>query len=60
VGHLLLVMVGALVDLSGPGHYVSWGFIQISWANLIVIFLMIVVFIAALLIPFRRHRRSGD
>jgi len=49
---------GSLVDLSHPGHYVHWGFIQISVANLVLIGLMVVVFIAAILIPFRRHGGS--
>jgi membrane protein YqaA with SNARE-associated domain len=37
---------------------VHWGFIQMSVANLVLIGLMVVVFVAAILIPFRRH--SGD
>lgn len=51
-------MVGALVNLSNPGHYLHWGFIQLSVANGIVILLMIVVFVVALLVPFgpSRHR----
>jgi hypothetical protein len=49
---------GSLIDLNGNGHYVHWGFIQISVANLVLIALMVVVFVAAILIPFRRHR--GD
>jgi hypothetical protein len=49
------LLIGALVDLNHPGHYVHWGFIQISAANLVVIGLMIVVFVAAILIPFRRQ-----
>ncbi len=48
-------LAGALVDLNHPGHYVHWGFIQLSVANLVVIGLMVVVFVAAILIPFRRH-----
>jgi hypothetical protein len=52
-------LVGALIDLSGNGHYLHWGFIQISLANLTVIVLMVLVFVAALLVPFRRHDR-GD
>lgn len=51
---------GSLVDLSGPGRYVHWGFIQISVANLILIGLMLLVFVAAILIPFRRHHRGGQ
>lgn len=44
----------AVFNLSGPGRYVHWGFIQISLANLVVILAMVVVFIAAILVPFRR------
>ena len=55
VGHLL----GSLINLSGPGHYFNWGFIQISYANIVVIGLMILVFLGAILIPFRRHRSEG-
>lgn len=53
----VMSMLGALINLGGSGHYVHWGFIQISVANLIVILLMVVTFFAALLIPF--HRRGG-
>ena len=51
-------LFGALVDLSGSGKYVHWGFIQISVANLVLIGLMVLVFIGAILIPFRRHDSS--
>ena len=51
-------MFGALVNLSHPGHYLHWGFIQLSAANGLVILLMIVVFIAAIAIPFRAGRRE--
>ena len=53
-------LLGALLNLTGSGHYVNWGWIHISVANLVVIGLMIVVFVAAILIPFRRHRGSRD
>ena len=26
-------LVGALVNLNTPGHYIHWGFIQMSYAN---------------------------
>jgi len=45
------------VDLNGTGRYVHWGVIQLSVANLVVIGLMVVVFVAALLLPFPRGRR---
>ncbi len=51
-------LFGSLVDLSRPGHYLHWGFIQISVANAVLIVLMVLVFVAAILIPFRRH--GGD
>ena len=50
---------GSLINLDGPGHYAHWGFIQISVANLVVIGLMVVVFVAAILIPFRRRDRGN-
>ncbi len=52
------LLVAGIVDLNRPGHYVDWGFIQISVANLVVIGLMVIVFVAAILIPFKRH--GGD
>jgi hypothetical protein len=52
---VLVRSVGSLIDLNHPGHYLHWGFIQISVANAVVIALMVVVFVAAILIPFRRH-----
>jgi hypothetical protein len=45
------------LDMNHPGHYVHWGFIQISVANLIVIALMIVVLVLAVLLPFPKGRR---
>ncbi len=58
-GSAIVSLLGSLIDLNGPGRYVHWGFIQISVANLVVIGLMVVVFIGAILIPFRRHG-GGD
>ncbi len=46
------------IDLNHPGHYVHWGVIQISVANLVVILLMLAVFVAALLLPFPGRRRN--
>ncbi len=56
---MLVAVLGSLVNLTGPGHYVHWSFVQLSVANLVVIGLMVVVFIAAILIPFRRHGSGG-
>jgi hypothetical protein len=55
-----LPLAGA-IDLNGTGHYLSWGVIQISWANAVVILLMIVVFVLALVLPFPGHGSTdGD
>jgi hypothetical protein len=44
------------VGLDGHTHYLHWGVIQISLVNLIVIALMIMLLIAALVIPFPGSR----
>jgi len=51
---ILATALAAPVNLNHPGHYVHWGVIQISLANLVVIGLMIVIFLAAILLPFPR------
>jgi len=51
-------MVGAIVNLNQPGHYVHWGFILISTANLLVIVAMIVLFVLAITVPFVHGRRG--
>ncbi|MGE7434297.1 hypothetical protein [Kitasatospora sp. NPDC001175] len=53
-------VLSAPVDLNHPGHYVHWGVVQISVTNLVVICLMVVVFVAALLLPFPHGRRDGE
>ncbi len=40
------------VDLNHPGHYVHWSVVQISLSNLTVIVLMVLLFVAAVLLPF--------
>jgi predicted MFS family arabinose efflux permease len=54
--------LGALVPLDNLGHYFHWHWIFISFANLTVIGLMVVVFVAAILTPFpgRKSRRGGQ
>ncbi|HEX2806650.1 MAG TPA: hypothetical protein VHN80_10820 [Kineosporiaceae bacterium] len=41
-----------VIDLNGTGSYISWGVIQISWANAVVVLLMLIVFVLALVLPF--------
>ena len=51
--------------LNSPGHYLHWGVVQISVANLVVIGLMVVLFVLALVVPFPKghpveNTRSDD
>lgn len=46
--------------LMASGNYVDWGVIQISLTNLLIIVAMIVVFVAALLVPFPDSHRDRD
>jgi hypothetical protein len=52
-------VLASAVNLDRPGHYVHWGVIQLSLANLVVIVLMVVVFALALMVPFPKpHKRD--
>jgi hypothetical protein len=51
--------LAGLVNLNHPGHFINWGVIQISYANAIVVGLMVATFVAALLLPFPGHK-DGD
>jgi hypothetical protein len=55
VSHLATVLA-APINLNHRGHYMHWGVIQLSLANLIVIILMIVVFVLAMVLPFPKGR----
>jgi len=57
IGALARMPLGAVFDLSGRPRYVHWHFFQMSVTNLLVIVLMVVVFCAAILLPFP-HRRA--
>jgi hypothetical protein len=56
--NMLQGMPAALVNLSNTGHYLHWGFIQLSVANAVVIVLMVVVFIIAIVVPFHTGKRA--
>jgi hypothetical protein len=45
------------INLNHPGRYVHWGVIQISVANLVLILLMVLLFAAAILLPFPGTKR---
>jgi hypothetical protein len=38
--------------LGGHAHFLHWGVVQISLANLIVVLLMVLLFVLALILPF--------
>jgi hypothetical protein len=46
------------MGLSSPGNYVHFSIFQVSEANLVLIAVMVVIFGAALLLPFPDHRRG--
>jgi 4-hydroxybenzoate polyprenyltransferase len=52
-----LGLTSGLVDLNTQGRYLTVGWLSISWANAVVIALMLVTFVVALLLPFPRGRR---
>jgi hypothetical protein len=39
-----------------PAPYFHWGFLNISWPNLVLILVMVGVFILAIVLPFPGHR----
>jgi hypothetical protein len=53
------MLLAALIDLNGTPRYVHSGWFLISDANLIVIALMIVVFFAAIFLPFPGSKRKS-
>ena len=50
----------AAINLNQQGSYVTWNVFTISVANLVLIAVMVVIFGAALLLPFPGRHRSGD
>ena len=51
--------MAAIFNLNQPAHYVHWHVIDVSLPNIIVIVVMLVVFAAAILLPFPKPRESG-
>ena len=49
----------AAIDLNQPGSYVHWSIFEISVANLVLIAVMVVIFGAALLLPFPGRHKAG-
>lgn len=53
---VLMRAVAAPVNLNHPGHYIHWGVIQLSLANLVVIVVMLALFALAVMLPFPKGR----
>jgi hypothetical protein len=51
MGHLLAAEGGA-------GTYLDWGVVHIALANALIILIMLVIFVAALLVPFPRPKEE--
>ena len=49
----------AAIDLNSPGTYLHWSIFTVSEANLVLIAVMVVIFGAALLLPFP-HGKAAD
>jgi len=49
----------AAIDLNQPGTYLTWNIFTVSVANLVLIAVMVVIFGAALLLPFPGRRRPN-
>ncbi len=48
--------MAAIFNLNHHATYVHWHFIELSLSNVIVIAVMFVVFFAAILLPFPKHK----
>ncbi|HEY8797586.1 MAG TPA: hypothetical protein VIO85_06960 [Candidatus Dormibacteraeota bacterium] len=46
--------------MDSSATYLHWGFILISWPNLLVILGMIALFAVALVVPFPHHDEVDD
>lgn len=53
-------MISATGLLGGRAHFLHWGVVQISLANLVVILLMLLVFTLAVLVPFPHAHEDAD
>jgi hypothetical protein len=51
--------MAAIFNLNHHADFIHWHFIQLSVPNVIAIALMLIVFTAAILVPFPGHQRRG-
>ena len=55
--HQLTGLVPIAGNLNQPARYLTWGPVQISVANLVMILLIVVLFVLAIVLPFPKGRR---
>ena len=48
-------LLASAINLNGPGRYLHWSIFTVSEANLVLIAVMVIIFGAALLLPFPGH-----
>ena len=51
-------LMATLGNLNGPGRYLHWSIFTVSEANLVLIAVMVLIFGAAMIIPFPGHSRG--
>ena len=44
--------MAAIINLDHPAHVITWHFVSLSVANLVVLVVMLVVFVLAIVVPF--------
>lgn len=52
--------MAAIFNLNHHATYIHWHFITLSLSNVLVIAVMLGVFVAAILLPFPKHRQTGS
>ncbi len=48
-------MIAAILNLNRPANTVHWHFFSMSVANVVVIVIMLILFVAAIFAPFPGH-----
>ena len=54
----ILALPGSVINLNSPGTYLHWNIFYVSLANLVLIAVMVIIFGAALLLPFPKGHRT--
>jgi hypothetical protein len=60
LARLAFSAMAAIFNLNHHATYVHWHFITLSLSNVLVIAVMLVVFVAAILLPFPKPRQTEN